>query len=145
VTSFDCADHIPGAAPPASYRVILGAVALPVWPAGGIQHTATDGTNGAPRLFAKSGLLVHTGVASTITVQAPPHRAARIGWRNSAITPTRRFQIPACPATGGATWLAFPGGYWVDHPTCLRLTVRTSTGTATERVAVGARCPASGG
>ncbi len=125
--------------------MILGAVALPVWPAGGIQQTATDGANGAPRLFAKSGLLVHTGVASTITVQAPPHRTARIGWRNSAFTPTRSIQIPACPASGASRWLAFPGGYWVDHPTCVHLTVRTATGTDSQRVAVGTRCPASGG
>ena len=141
VTQFDCADHIPGQAPPRSYRVILGAVALPVWPAGGVQQTATDGANDAPRLFAKSGLMVRVGVASTITVQAPAHRVARIGWRNSSVTPTRSVQIPACTSEGSARWLAFPGGFWVDRPTCVRVTVRTATAAATERVAVGARCP----
>ena len=138
--SFDCADHIQSQGVPRSYHAVLGAVALPVWPAGGIQHTARDSSNGAPRLFAKSGLLVHTGVASTITTQAPPSGRALIGWRNSAVTPTQRVEIPACPAGGGATWLAFPGGFWVDRPACVRLTVRTATGTASERVAVGTPC-----
>jgi hypothetical protein len=136
----DCAAHILAHGPSPSYRVVLGAVALQVWPETGVLQTSSDHTGGVPRLFAKTGLLVRPGVSSTITVKAPSHRVARIGWRNGYITPTRRLQIPACPADGTSRWLAFPGGYWVDRPTCVEVTVHTRGDTEPEHVAVGARC-----
>lgn len=136
----DCAAHILAHGPSPSYRVVLGAVALQVWPETGVLQTSSDQTGGVPPLFAKTGLLVRAGVSSTITVKAPSHRVARIGWRNGYITPTRRLQIPACPADGTSRWLAFPGGYWVDRPTCVEVTVHTRGDTEPERVAVGARC-----
>ena len=136
----DCSAHILAHGPPPSYRVVLGAVALQVWPDSGILQTSSDQTGGVPRFFAKTGLLVRAEVSSTITVKAPSHRVARIGWRNGYITPTRRLQIPACPADGTSRWLAFPGGYWVDRPTCVEVTVHTRRDTEPEHVAVGARC-----
>jgi hypothetical protein len=136
----DCSAHIPAHGPSPSYRVVLGAVALQVWPDTGVLQTSSDQTGGVPRLFAKTGLLVRAGVSSTITVKAPSHRVARIGWRNGYITPTRRLQIPACPADGTSRWLAFPGGYWVDRPTCVEVTVHARGDTQPEHVAVGSRC-----
>lgn len=139
--SLDCSAHIPANGPvPASYRVVLGAVALQVWPAAGVLQASADHTVGAPRFFAKTGLLVRAGVSSTITVQGKPHRVARIGWRNASVTPARRVEVPPCPPDGSSGWLAFPGGYWVDRPTCVTVTIRAQGGVRTERVAVGSPC-----
>jgi hypothetical protein len=136
----DCSAHILAHGPSPTTHVFLGAVGLQVWPAAGVLQVSRDQTPGAPRLFAKTGLLVRAGVSSTIAVQTSPHRVVKIGWRNGTITPARRVQVPACPPDGASQWLAFPGGYWVDRPTCVRVTVRSGGRTDSARVAVGARC-----
>ena len=136
----DCSAHILAHRPTRSFHVVLRAVAVQVWPATGALQVSPDQTIGAPRLFAKTGLLVRAGVASTVTVQAPPHRVARIGWRNGSITPTHRVEVPPCPQDGTSKWLVFPGGYWVDRPTCVTLTVRARGRAESMRVGVGAPC-----
>lgn len=136
----DCSAHILSHGRPHSLHVVLGAVALGVWPGTGVLQTTSDHTPGAPRLFAKTGLSVRVGVPSTLTVQAPRPRVARIGWRNGSVTPTRRVEVPACPADGRARWIAFPGGYWVDRPTCVTVIVHSHGRARSVRVAVGAPC-----
>lgn len=136
----DCSAHIRAQGPSPSYHMVLGAVALQVWPDSGVLQVSSDHTVGAPRLFAKTGLLVRAGVPSTITVQASPHRVVQMGWRNGSVTPTRRVDVPPRPRDSKTTWLAFPGGYWVDRPTCLTVTIRAQGRAESERVAVGTPC-----
>lgn len=138
--SLDCSAHILTQGRSPTYHLFLRAVARQVWPMAGVLQVSSAHTIGAPRLFAKTGLLVRAGVPSTITVQASPHRVARIGWRNGWVTPTRRVEVPPCPRDGKSRWLAFPGGYWVHRPTCVTVTVRAQGRAKTERVAVGAPC-----
>jgi hypothetical protein len=139
--SLDCSADILTHGRSPSYRVVVGAVALQAWPAAGVLHASADHTPGAPRLFAKTGLLVRAEVPSTITVEASPHHVVEMGWRNGSVVPTRRVVVPPCHRDGTSRWLAFPGGYWVSRPGCLTVTVRSRGRADSVRVAVGAPCP----
>lgn len=88
-----------------------------------------------PNYFAKTGLLAQAGAAFAIEVNEPP-ATAQIHWERpdefaSAIT------TDGCPGTG---WLAFAGGFLVDEPRCVELTVRSASAEETVQVGVGKPC-----
>jgi hypothetical protein len=106
-----------------------------------LQANSAGGT--APhRLFAKTGLLVHTGRESTLTVPEGWAAHVSIAWGNHAAEWTTSLHIPACPEphSGSGQWLAFPGGFSLDKAACVPLEVRAGGKTTTIYVSVGAHC-----
>lgn len=141
-TALDCRDPI-GAleAPGEGYEVIAGAVAIvtsdssPV----ALQTSASGSLDPARRLFAKTGLLVRTGVEFELLV--PPEWVDRLsfGWGNTG----RRRPSPHLvvgPCDGDTDWIAFPGGYSVSGPACVDLIVRAAGEEHRRSVGVGAPC-----
>jgi hypothetical protein len=123
-------------APPAGRVVVAGAVAVPN-PAA-LQVNPSGETAPPLRLFAKSGLVVRA--ASVVELRVPPAAAdrLRIGWGNAA-RPGMDVRVEGCADRTG--WLVFAGGYWVDEPGCLPLTVRAGGRDEDVRIGVGVACP----
>lgn len=132
-----CADFIGTDAPGAQVKSVLGGVALATAQTAALQ-TSRTGDTGATRLFGKSPLLVRVGETSQITVVDADHQS--IAWGKPGTT-TKRLVIPACPAVGTAAWLAYPGGYFVDHPRCAAFVVTHRGQQQTVKVGVGLACP----
>ena len=128
--SIDAVDEIPP-----DYVNMLDVAAI-VGP--GTELQANDGAGDGPRArwFAKSGLLVAAGKASTIEVPPSMQQQLSIGWGGDR---TWSLSVPAC--SGEATWLAFAGGFYVDEPACVEVVVRTEADAeARSEVGVGASC-----
>jgi hypothetical protein len=128
----DCShavDRLPE--PPADLEVILGAVALPT-------RTVLEAhpTDEPAWLFAKHGLLVRADTAVELEIAGDAAAHARIGWGNPG-PQGRKIRVPVCRNTG---WLAFAGGYTVDAPMCLPLTIRAGGRMADAQIVVGRTC-----
>jgi hypothetical protein len=141
VQHLDCSDYI-GAHPVVpGLQVVLGVVALPISTAGPALQTARTGDTSIPRLFAKTGLLVRAGTDFQIVVPRGSGNRLGIGWGSSA-SPSKAVVVSHCPrAHLPVKWIAFAGGYWLDHPACVRLEVRTADRQRSVRLGLGAPCP----
>ena len=129
-----CADAIDRlSAPPADHDVVLDAVALPTK----VLQVNDAGEPGL--LFAKHGLIVRANTVIELRVSAESGRNTLIGWGSPGPRATD-LQLPGCP--GDTDWLVFAGGYTVDAPVCVTLTVHANGGEAQAHVGVGADCPA---
>jgi hypothetical protein len=121
---------------PDSYAAIADAVALPTCgSADRALQTSHREENPAPNHFAKTGLAVRSGVAFTIEVDAPSD-TAQLGWGSSG-------EFGSALATDGCTgdgWQVFAGGFLVDEPRCVEVTVRTDGAEETVQIGVGAPC-----
>jgi hypothetical protein len=105
-----------------------------------LQASSSGSADPATRLFAKTGLLVRAGVQSELVVPPAWRGRVSIAWGNTALAePTDRLVIGPC--AGSATWLAYPGGYYLPEPACVELVVRTSAGGRTVQVGIGTPCP----
>lgn len=113
------------------YRSVLDAVALP-GPETPHKIGRIDTESGLG--FAKTGLAVRAGIASTITVTDTDHR---IGWGSTDIA--QRIEIPAC--IGTAEWFIYAGGFYVPEPACMTLTVETEDGTDEISFPIDTPCP----
>ncbi len=122
-------------APPTDRVVVAGLVAVP---GETVLQAAPSGDDGPVRLFAKSGLVVRADAVVELRVQASPAVQPWIGWGSSA-QPARQVRLTGCPDRSG--WLVFAGGYWVDQPACVPLTVRAGDREEQVWISVGARCP----
>jgi hypothetical protein len=141
VQHLDCNDYI-GAHPVVpGLQVVLGVVALPVSTAGPALQTARTGDPSIPRLFAKTGLLVRAGTDFQIDVPPGSRDRLGIGWGSGASL-SKAVVVSHCPrAHLPVKWIAFAGGYWLDHPACVRLQVRTADRRRSVRLGLGAPCP----
>ena len=138
----DCGDDI-GAHPPDSrLQVILGVVALPTSAAGPALQTApTGGQPSSPRLFAKTGLLIKAGTDFQLVVPARAADRFGIGW-GSAATPSQAVVVHHCADDGQpSSWLAYAGGYWLDHPACVTVQIRTAERRQSVEIGLGTPCP----
>ena len=140
--AFDCGDYIGTAAPAslAPLQVVLGVVALPTSPQNPALGTSLTGQTGPQRLFAKTGLLIKPGATFDIVVPTQYADHVRIGWGNGPIAPTTRFAVADCANPGGTEWLAYPGGYWIDHPACVPLIVMADGKQQQVHVGLGTNC-----
>ena len=131
--------------PEAGYRVVAGAVAVPV--SDRMLHPAEQGAGAGPtRLFAKWGLLVRAGTAVDLSLLPGWSGRARLNWGDTDAGPATSVRIVACDADSGAgPWTVFAGGTWVAEPDCVPIRVSTATGEATVEVSVGAPCSRPGG
>jgi hypothetical protein len=139
VTTITCEHAIDGSPPTAEFTVVLDAVALPVSPRSPALQAADAG--GTPKLFAKRGLLIRTGVEATVALPASVAPTAGIGWSGWPSRPGRTVVVPACPDLKGTGWLAFAGGYWADAPLCLAIDVRAGNRQQRVEIGVGTPCP----
>ena len=143
VEHLSCDDSIGTAHPPVpGLQVILGVVALPTSTAGPALGTSRTGqTSSIPRLFAKTGLLVRAGADFRIVVPQGSGRRLGIGWGSSA-SPSKAVAVSHCPRAGlPGNWIAFAGGYWLNHPACVALQVQTVQETKTVHIGLGTPCP----
>lgn len=135
-----CDSFIDTHPPPSGWRVIDGVVAFPASPrSAALQTSRTGSAQPAVRLFAKAGLDIRTGRSLTLSV--PPRLAsvASIGWGAGA-APALNLTIVGCHASSPARWLAYPGGYYVQHPLCLPLLVQGNGETQSVHIGVGKAC-----
>ncbi|MEE6260882.1 hypothetical protein [Plantactinospora sonchi] len=121
-------------APPPNRTLVADAVALQT----GTLHPNPTGADEPARLFAKTGLVVRADAAVVLSIDGTGDGTASIGWGSPA-RPGREQRLPGCPEYTG--WLAFAGGFWVDEPTCVSLTVRAGGRTERVRMRIGAPCP----
>ncbi len=136
-----CADAIDRSNPPPWFTVVLGVVALPVSPRSPALGTGPSGKSApTPRLFAKRGLWVQTGARVQLSVPAGAPDGLRIGWGRPS-TLNRAVAVD-CADPGRPGWVGFPGGYWLDHPGCVSLTVAARG--LTRPVRIGSASPAPG-
>ncbi len=132
-----CGDFIDGTARPAGWSTLLGVVALPTSPTAPAAQTALSGDpNRALRLFVKTGLVIRAGS----TVELVAAAGAGIGWGNSAVA-HHRFLAGPCPNSAHTGWLSYPGGFWLNHPACVDLTVHAAGRTQRARMGLGTACP----
>ncbi len=122
-------------------QVVLGVVALPTSPRYSALQTSRSGDGTGPmRLFAKTGLVIKTGTTFELIVAAGTANRASIGWGASA-APRHRILVPSCPTAGGNGWLAYPGGYWIEHSACVSIIVKAAARQQQVHIGVGAPCP----
>lgn len=119
----------------APLHVVLGVVALPVSP--GYPALQTSMTNGPQRLFAKTGLVIRPGTTFELIVPAPFTSRLSIGWD----TPSHRVVVSDCASPGRSGWLAYVGGYWIDHPACVAIIVRAGGRQQQVHIGLGTACP----
>jgi hypothetical protein len=131
--------------PPESFEVVLGVVALPTSPNYPALQTIRTGESNHPRrLFAKTGLIIKARTSFEIIVPPPiaaPAAHLGIGWDGTPSAPSQRIVVSNCPQPGRSDWLAYPGGYWLDHPTCAPLIVKTDGKEQQVHIGLGTPCP----
>jgi hypothetical protein len=134
----ECDSLVGSSARVAPLQVVLGVVALPASPGSPALQTSLSG-NGPLRLFAKTALLIKPG--TTFQLIVPGRFASRlsIGW-GAPGTPSHRVLVGNCGSTGGG-WLAYAGGYWIDHPACVSIIVRAGAKQEQVDIGVGTACP----
>lgn len=120
---------------PEDYEILLDVVALPTANSSpnALQVGRRDGTD-QPDYFAKTGLLVRSGAAFDLEVEHPD--TAGLGWGSPAAF-SSSISSQGCQ---GESWLAFAGGFLVQDPTCVRLTLTTDDDQRVFFVGAGAAC-----
>lgn len=136
-TELPCAETIGRASGlPDSYTAIADTVALPTAEgADSALQTSHRDENPVPNYFAKTGLVVRSGVAFTIGVNASPE-TAQIGWGS----PANFGSAISTDGCSGDGWIVFAGGFLVNEPHCVEVTVTTGGAEETAQVGVGAPC-----
>jgi hypothetical protein len=125
-------------APPEGYRLVAGVAAVP---GDSVLQAGPSGEQGpAVKLFAKWGLLVHTGATVGVAVGSGWASKARIGWGNPGV-PAASVRIKACAAgSEPKPWTAFVGGTWVAEPACVPLVFESGGRTEQVRLPIGRPC-----
>ena len=92
-----CGNYIDANASAAPLQVVLGVVALPASPRYPALQTSLSGDgSGAPRLFAKTGLVIRPGTTFELIVPAPFTNRLSIGWGLPGM-PHHRVVVNSCP------------------------------------------------
>jgi hypothetical protein len=137
-----CRNYIDTHPPPAGFQIVLGVVALPTSPSySALQTSLTGAGNGPLRLFAKTGLVIKNRESFELIVPTEVADHLSIGWGGGPSTPSHRVVVSNCASAGGSGWLAYPGGYWIDHPACVPLIVKAGTRQQEVHIGLGTPCP----
>jgi hypothetical protein len=137
-----CGNFIDTHAATAPLQVVLGVVALPTSPGYPALGTSLTGNgNEAQRLFAKTGLVIKPGTTFELVVPAEFADRLSIGWGGEPSTPSHQLIIRNCTNPAGAGWLAYAGGYWIDHPACVPLIVQANGKQQQVHIGLGRACP----
>jgi hypothetical protein len=127
--AIDCSHRIGNAPPPADFAVVLGAAAFPT-------NLLEPVRLPEGRYWAKTGVVVRTGVAVDVIVAPEAAGHALIEWGSPGTLAAHQW-VPACAGTG---WYAYAGGVTTDAPGCVPLIVRAEGREARTAVAVGKPC-----
>jgi hypothetical protein len=139
-SALDCGSFIGNNARAAPLQVVLGVVALPTSPGYPALQTSLSGDgNGPLRLFAKTGLSIRPDTTFELIIPARFTSQLSIGWGMPG-TPSHRVLVDNCASSGGG-WLAYAGGYWIDHPACVPILVRAGGKQQQVHIGVGTACP----
>jgi hypothetical protein len=139
-SALECDSFVGSSARVAPLQVVLGVVALPASPRSAALQTSLSGDgNGPLRLFAKTALLIKPGTTFELVVPSRFTSRLSIGW-GAPGTPSHRVLVGNCGSTGGG-WLAYAGGYWIDHPACVSIIVRAGAKQEQVDIGVGTACP----
>lgn len=138
-----CADghHLSGSPTQSRYTVVLGVVALPVSPTHRALQANRNSRSTSPKLFAKAALLIKGDADVTLRADPVPGNRTAIGWGNFSAPRRHVTASPRCTGAAGSTWFWYPGGYFVDQPVCMPLTVRTKGQMKHVHIGVGTACP----
>ncbi|GIE34601.1 hypothetical protein Ait01nite_076460 [Actinoplanes italicus] len=127
------------------YRVVAGVVAVP----GSdrmLEPAEQNSGDGPTRLFAKWGLLVHTGTTVDVSLLPGWDGRARINWGDATSEPATSVRIVSCgEEPGEGRWAVFTGGTWVIEPDCVPIRITTATGEVTVELSIGTPCSRPGG
>ncbi|MEA2000707.1 MAG: hypothetical protein U9N84_02280 [Actinomycetota bacterium] len=124
---------------PSSYTDILGVVALPTSESApaALQVNRDDKAPPIERYWAKTGLVVMAGRSFELRIADDLVGSAAMGWGSPAQM-VERVVDGGCE--GGSGWVAYPGGFVVDEPRCIRITVKSGNDEQTVDIGVGAPC-----
>ena len=123
------------------YEVLLDRVALPTGRT--LQASPPGKDDPAEPLFAKAGLLVKPRKPFTLVVPRPWRRHLSIAWGGARRTLRLRVDLACGPVPAG-TWVAYPGGFWVDEAACVPLLVKTAHTTKRVQLGIGEACRSGG-
>jgi hypothetical protein len=139
-SALPCDSFIGTSARAAPLPVVLGVVALAASPGSPALQTALSGDgNGPLRLFAKTALLVRPSTTFELIVPGRLTSRLSIGW-GAPGPPSHRVLVSNCAGPGGG-WLAYAGGFWIDHPACVPIIVRADGRQQQVNIGVGTACP----
>lgn len=134
-TALGCAGL--SATPPEDFTVLFDSIALPTsenYPRA--LQTSDQGTEGAGRLFAKTGLVFKPGHPFELIVPEELQDRLSIGWSD------RSWRVTVGDCEGfPSDWVALPGGYYVADPMCAELIVRSGATDQRVLIGLGAPCP----
>lgn len=124
---------------PKSYVVGLRSIAIAPVPR--LLSTMTDINNSPYKYFAKTPLLIRTDQGKK-TIQVSPRNDGRVKITFGDIHVfTKQFHAPRCSSDiEGTGWLAFPGGFTLDSPMCVHLTITGDAARQDIAVPVGKTC-----
>lgn len=123
--------------PPESYTEVLSAVAVP---SGDRTLQLSPSDNSGNRQFAKQGLVIRVGRGVELSVPGDAAERPAISWGDLE-APVSVITVAPCPARPDTKqWLAFAGGFYVERPMCVPLTIRTASDETTVHVPVGMPC-----
>lgn len=118
------------------YEVFLGRVGLPKGELGAASSGLDDPS---AVLFAKTGLYAKAGKPFTLIVPRRWQPHLSMAWGGARRTLRLRVDLD-CGDVPDPTWVAYPGGYWIDEPACVTLLVKTAKTTKRVHLGVGAPC-----
>lgn len=125
---------------PKSYVIGLNSIAIAPVPK---LLPTMQGVNNPPyKYFAKTPLFIRTDrTAKTIQVGPSNDSPVLVTFGQTGLIWTKRFKAPRCSSTvEGAGWLSFPGGFTLDSPMCVHLTVTSRTESEDITVPIGKAC-----
>jgi len=122
--------------PSSRYRLLFGVVAVP--PSRVRSITRVQGESGPFPYWAKAGVVVRAK-SSPVALSVPVAWRSRVAitWGNAGVVPA--LHILGCPVAP-TQWNAYAGGFRLNAPACVPLTVRVGARSTVVRFGVGVAC-----
>jgi hypothetical protein len=78
----------------------------------------------------------------TLSVPEEMRGQMKIGWLKEGYTVADELVVQGCTTPKvGASWVVYPGGFWLKEPGCVHLSVTTKAATKTIDLPIGKACP----
>jgi hypothetical protein len=121
-----------------SYRIYFGRVGLPT--VDEMQASPSGLDDPSAEYFAKAGLYALPGKPFTLIVPRRWRDRLSIAWGGARRTLRLRVDLACVNALPPGTWVAYPGGFWIDRPACAPLTIKTARSTKRVHLGIGKAC-----
>jgi hypothetical protein len=144
--ALDCDDPIDAVpAPPSLLRTFGGTVALQTSTSTSLAlqgSPISDPAIARYHYFSKTPVYVRTnGKSATISVTRSSRGRVAPSWGNTDADGVATNTFTFGPCSGSATWIGFPGGYYLTRRGCFDFVVRAGRKNTRIRVGLGAPCP----